>query len=149
MASLIIIIKTPELINIDLNSGLYLFGISTVNSNIINENSYQYSNRFDELTPGVYNWAVKHIQTGQIKARGTDVVKRLFDGGCYSKLVNNVQEINITFEEHKKDVVCDIECFIEVNNNMFKFIPDTARVNLDGSVTIIASTPFTGKVTIC
>lgn len=149
MASLIIFIRTPDLINIDLTLGLYLFGISDTNSNVINNNTYQLGNRFDNLEPGVYNWAVKHVSTAEIKARGTDVVKRLFDGGCYTKLVNGLNNINIPKIEHGKDVISDIECFIESGNNYFKFIPDSAKINLDSSVTVITESPFIGKISIC
>lgn len=149
MASLIISIKNEELEFIDPAKGLYLFGISRVNENLINESTYQLSNRFDNLVPGIYNWYVKEITTQIIRASGSDIVRGDNTNDCYTKFVNNLNLIIIPKLEHKKDIINDIECFIDVNGEYFKFIPDSAIIEITGQVTVTTFSPFKGKITLC
>ena len=149
MASLIISIKNEQLEFIDPAKGLYLFGISRVNENTINESTYQLSNRFDNLVPGLYNWYVKEITTQVVRASGSNIVKNNDTNDCYTKFVNNLNLIIIPKLEHKKDIINDIECFIDVNGEYFKFIPDSAIIEITGQVTVTTFSPFKGKITLC
>jgi hypothetical protein len=149
MASLIISIKNEQLEFIDPAKGLYLFGISRVNENTINESTYQLSNRFDNLVPGLYNWYVKEITTQIVRASGSNIVKNNDTNDCYTKFVNNINLIIIPKLEHKKDIINDIECFIDVNGEYFKFIPDSAIIEITGQVTVTTFSPFKGKITLC
>jgi hypothetical protein len=149
MASLIINIKNEELEFIDPAKGLYLFGISRVNENTINESTYQLSNRFDNLVPGLYNWYVKEITTQIVRASGSNIVKNNDTNDCYTKFVNNLNLIIIPKLEHKKDIINDIECFLDVNGEYFKFLPDSAIIEITGQVTVTTFSPFKGKITLC
>jgi hypothetical protein len=149
MASLIINIKNEQLEFIDPAKGLYLFGISRVNENTINENTYQLSNRFDNLVPGLYNWYVKEITTQVVRASGSNIVKNNDTNDCYTKFVNNLNLIIIPKLEHKKDIINDIECFLDVNGEYFKFLPDSAIIEITGQVTVTTFSPFKGKITLC
>lgn len=155
MPSLIIRLRTQELEFIDPAKGLYLFGISNVNENIINENTYQTSNRFDELVPGLYNWYVKGITSNKILASGSELIKKDNNGAeCYTKyIITASNNIVIPKTEHKLDIVSDIECFIKnfnvTDESYFKFTPDSCTIELDGSVVVKTDSPFIGKITIC
>jgi hypothetical protein len=149
MASLIISIKNEQLEFIDPAKGLYLFGISRVNENTINESTYQLSNRFDNLVPGLYNWYVKEITTQIVRASGSNIVKNNDTNDCYTKFVNNLNLIIIPKLEHKKDIINDIECFLDVNGEYFKFLPDSAIIEITGQVTVTTFSPFKGKITLC
>lgn len=148
MASLIIVLKTPELEYIDLTRGQYLFGISNLNESVINNNTYQLGNRFDSLVPGIYYWAVKNIETSNIIARGKDTVIGN-SGDCYTHFVANSNIEYIPATLHKKLKVSDIECFYSENNKYFKFLPDDATIDIYNNVTVTTNTPFNGKITIC
>lgn len=148
MASLIILIKTIDYEYIDPTRGQYLFGISRVNETLINNETYQYSNRFDGLVPGLYHWAIKNTASGNIKARGNDVVVN-DPSNCYTKFVQNSNNIVIPQTTHKLLKVSDIECFYVENDIYYKFLPDNAVIDLTGNVTVTTETPFIGKVTIC
>jgi len=155
MASLIITLRTQELEFIDPARGLYLFGISNVNENIVNENTYQTSNRFDDLVPGLYNWYVKKVTSNKVVASGSELVKKDNNGlECYTKyLTTPSNNIVIPKTEHKLDIISDIECFIKNfntnNDSYFKFTPDSSVIELDGSVVVKTDSPFIGKITIC
>jgi hypothetical protein len=149
LATLIINIRTLELENIDLSQGLYFFGISTKNQLDINEETYQQSNMFESLDVGVYQWAVKHVPSGIIKARGSDIVRNVTGSGCYEHDVINLNEVIIPLIEHKKDLVSTITCFRTVNNILSEFIPHSKEKLLDGSIKVTTNIPFTGKIYIC
>lgn len=151
MASLIIHLRTSDLEFIDPARGLYLFGISDVNSNIVNENTYQTGNRFDDLVPGLYNWYVKAINGTKILASGSEIVKRDNNGReCYTKyLTIPINNISIPKSEHGLDIISDIECFIKNTNNYFKFSPDSSTIETNGTVIVQTDNPFIGKITIC
>lgn len=148
MASLIILIKTIELEHIDPTKGQYLFGISDVSSTVINNNTYQLSNRFDNLVAGQYHWAVKNVSTGNIKARGTDVV-RDEPNQCHTEFVTNSNNITILQSKHKLLKVSDIECFYKEDNDYIKFLPNEPKILLNNDVIVTTYIPFTGKITIC
>lgn len=148
MASLIILIKTIDYEYIDPTRGQYLFGISRVNETLINNETYQYSNRFDGLVPGLYHWTVKNTVSGNIKARGNDVVVN-DPSNCYTKFVQNSNNVIIPQTTHKLLKVSDVECFYVEDDVYYKFLPDNAVIDLTGNVTVTTETPFTGKVTIC
>lgn len=154
MPSLIITLRTQELEFIDPARGLYLFGISNVNENIVNENTYQSSNRFDELVPGLYNWYVKGLTSNKILASGSELIKKDNNGAeCWTKYIITASNyIVIPKTEHKLDIVSDIECFRKNflgNDNYFKFTPDYCATELDGSVIVKTDSTFIGKITIC
>jgi hypothetical protein len=148
MASLIILIKTNDLEYIDPTRGQYLFGISRVNETLINNETYQYSNRFDGLVPGLYQWAVKNVTSGMIKARGNDIVVN-DPSNCFTEFVTSSNNITVLQTKHKLLKVSDIECFYFENNEYFKFLPNDAKTLLNGTVIVTTETPFTGKITIC
>lgn len=148
MASLIIVLKTPELEYIDLTRGQYLFGISNLNESVINNNTYQLGNRFDGLTPGIYHWSVKNIDSGNIMSRGKDTVVG-DSGNCYTHFVTSSNTEIILQTTHKLLKVSDIECFYSEGREYFKFLPDTAVIDVYGNVTVTTNTPFNGKITIC
>jgi hypothetical protein len=152
MPSLIIIIKTPDLEIIKPESGLYLFGISKVNELDIDISTYQYSNRFDNLQTGIYQWAVKEITTDIIKARGTNIVEADFSN-CHTEYISNSNNILIPLSKHNKPNVKDITCFESLgegeNKTYDMFLPDSAEQLLSGAVLVKTDIPFTGKITIC
>lgn len=153
MASLVIVPKTIEGFLIDVSLGRYEFGISLVNNPEIILESYQLSNRFDNLVVGRYYWSIRDRFTYQVKFQGyNDVLPVDGAGICKTFFVNkidNLKEIFVPYSYHGKSKVSDIICYEWVDNKYEMFLPSTIFVREDLTVNVSVSEPFTGKIEIC